>query len=172
VIETARLTIRPAQPADRDGLVELHTDPAVRAHLGGLRPHDETVAAVEEHLAAGSDLPTVVAARHSDMLLGTVGLGRRDPDRPGHVRDEGGELEVTYVFRKACWGQGYAYEAVSALLADHASEHEDEPVLLVTQTANTRSIALMGRLGFDVIERFEEFGAEQTLAVASLHSFV
>ena len=172
MIETARLTIRPAQPADRDGLVELHTDPAVRAHLGGPRPHDETLAAVDAHLAAVSDRPTVVTARHADTVLGMVGLDRRSSGRPGHVRDGGEELEVSYVFRKAYWGQGFAYEAVSALLADHASEHEDEPVLLVTQTANTRSIALMGRLGFDVVERFEEFGAEQTLAVASLHSFV
>ncbi|TWP37916.1 GNAT family N-acetyltransferase [Leekyejoonella antrihumi] len=172
MIETARLTLRTAEPRDREALIDLHTDPSVRAHLGGPRGRAEVEATVDACLRDPQSGSTVVAGRGNGTLMGALRLDRRDPARPGHVRDEGNELEIAYVFKKAYWGEGLAYEAVSALLADYASEHEDESVILVTQSANARSVALMQRLGFDVLERFEEFGAQQTLAVASLHSFV
>jgi hypothetical protein len=41
----------------------------------------------------------------------------------------------------------------------------------VTQTANERSVALLGRLGFAEVERFTEFGSEQMLSVADLWPF-
>lgn len=40
-----------------------------------------------------------------------------------------------------------------------------EPVVLCTQLANTRSIALARRLGFVEVERFTEFDAEQWFGV-------
>jgi RimJ/RimL family protein N-acetyltransferase len=41
----------------------------------------------------------------------------------------------------------------------------------VTQTANDRARRLAGRLGFEEAGAFEEHGAQQALAVASLASF-
>jgi hypothetical protein len=37
--------------------------------------------------------------------------------------------------------------------------------------SSTRSLTLAVRLGFQPVNAFEEYGAEQALAVASLHSF-
>jgi hypothetical protein len=53
-----------------------------------------------------------------------------------------------------------------------ASELPDQPVLIVTQTANTRSLALAARLGFRCVSTFEAYDAEQTLAVADLNAFL
>lgn len=46
----------------------------------------------------------------------------------------------------------------------------DQPVLVVTQTANDRARKLAGRLGFTEVDTFQAHDAEQTLA-AALHSF-
>ncbi|SDM11266.1 acetyltransferase [Nonomuraea jiangxiensis] len=43
--------------------------------------------------------------------------------------------------------------------------------MVVTQTANRRSLRLAVRLGFRQVGTFEEFGAEQALYTAGLHSF-
>ncbi|MEU4465405.1 GNAT family N-acetyltransferase [Streptomyces sp. NPDC024017] len=114
----------------------------------------------------------VIADRASDRLLGTLLLHRRPADLPGHVTEEGGELELTYVLRRDAWGAGLAFEAATAALRTAASELPDQPVLIVTQTANTRSLDLAARLGFRCVSTFEAYAAEQTLAVADLHTFL
>lgn len=60
--------------------------------------------------------------------------------------------------------RGYATEAASAVLA-RADEVFGEPVVLCTQGADARSLALAERLGFTEVARFEEFGAEQWYGV-------
>ncbi|WP_248511232.1 GNAT family N-acetyltransferase [Streptomyces sp. D2-8] len=174
-ITSARLRLRTARDADRDGLIELQTDPRVRLHLGGPRPRS----AVEQYLDAlgvphVTDQPGtfVIADRTTDRLLGTLLLHRRPADLPGHVTEEGGELELTYVLRRDAWGAGLAFEAATAALRTAASELPDQPVLIVTQTANTRSLDLAARLGFRRVSTFEAYAAEQTLAVADLHAFL
>lgn len=52
-----------------------------------------------------------------------------------------------------------------------AGELPELPVLVVTQTANEHSLKLATRLGFQCMGTFEAHDAEQTLAVAGLHSF-
>ncbi|MFI9597954.1 GNAT family N-acetyltransferase [Nonomuraea sp. NPDC052265] len=173
-ITAERLLLRKARDADRDGLVELMTDPEVREHLGGPRPRGD----VERFLdAAGTAAATaapggyVIADLVTDALLGTLALDRRAADRPGHVTGDGEELELSYVLRRAAWGSGLAYEAAIAALRAAAGELPDQPVLVVTQTANERSLRLAARLGFRPVATFEEFGAEQTLGVAGLSWF-
>ncbi|MBB6415164.1 GNAT family N-acetyltransferase [Streptomyces sp. AK010] len=150
-ITSARLRLRAARDVDRDGFIELQTDPRVRLHLGGPRPRS----AVEQSLdalgvARVTDKPGtfVIADRATDQLVGTLLLHRRPADLPGHVVEQGGELELTYVLRRDAWGAGLAFEAATAALRTAASELPDQPVLIVTQTANTRSLALATRLGF------------------------
>lgn len=173
-IASDRLLLRKALDGDREGLIELQTDPQVRAYLGGPRPRD----AVERFLDAVGTASTtsrpgtyVVADRTTDRLLGTLMLDRRSADRPGHVTDDGEELELSYVLRRSAWGAGLAFEAATAALRTAADELPDQPVLVVTQTGNERSLRLAARLGFRRVRTFVEFGAEQTLGVASLHSF-
>jgi L-amino acid N-acyltransferase YncA len=52
-----------------------------------------------------------------------------------------------------------------------SDELPDQPVVVVTQTANRRSLKLATRLGFHHVDTFEEFGAQQTLVTARLHRF-
>ncbi|MQA64011.1 MAG: GNAT family N-acetyltransferase [Actinophytocola sp.] len=168
------LLLRKAHDTDRDGLIELQTDPQVRVYLGGPRARSD----VEQYFDAVGTANTtnkpgtyVIADNATDRLIGTLMLNRRSADRPGHVTEDGEELELSYLLRRSAWGAGLAFEAAAAALRAAAEELPDQPVLVVTQTANERSLRLVTRLGFQRVSTFEEHDAQQTLGVASLHSF-
>jgi RimJ/RimL family protein N-acetyltransferase len=173
-IESDRLALRKAREGDREGIVKMLTDPEVRAYLGGPGPREgverflDQAGTTSTTAAAGS---YIIADMQTDRLVGFVGLGRRAADRPGHVTGEGGELELSYVLRRGAWGAGLAFEAATAALRAAARELPDQPVLVVTQTANGRARRLADRLGFQEVGAFEEHDAQQTPAVASLGSF-
>ncbi len=94
-------------------------------------------------------------------------LDRRDAGRPGHVRPEGEEAELGYMFLPQVWGHGYAAEACAAALDWFTGVLPDEPVVLCTQTANGRAMRLAARLGFTEVALFEEYGADQWFGVWS-----
>jgi hypothetical protein len=73
-------------------------------------------------------------------MIGIVTLDRRDAGRPGHVRPEGGEVELGYLILPQAWGCGYATEACTAALDWFARAHPGEPVVLTTRTANEGSM--------------------------------
>ena len=73
-----------------------------------------------------------------------------------------GVLELSYELLPEYWGRGLAEEAIVAALGWLWQNAEDESVAAVTQTANTRSLNLLRRLGFGPDIEFEEFGAPQS----------
>ncbi|MEU2039000.1 GNAT family N-acetyltransferase [Nocardia niwae] len=173
-IASDRLRLRKARDGDREGLIELQTDPQVRAYLGGPRPR----AAVEQYLdTVGITTVTagpgvyIIADKGTNLLIGTLMLNRRSAAQPGHLTEGGEELELTYLLRRNAWGAGLAFEAATAALRTAADELPDQPVLVITQTANQRSLKLSARLGFQPVRTFEAHGAQQTLAAARLHTF-
>ncbi|MEV4290042.1 GNAT family N-acetyltransferase [Nonomuraea bangladeshensis] len=172
-VTSERLLLRKAHHADRDGLIELMTDPEVQAYLGGPRPRSEVEQHFDTSIANSTPSPGnfVIADNTTNRVIGTLMLARRSADRPGHVTEGGGELELGYVLRRSAWGAGFAYEAATAALRAAADELPDQPVLVVTQTANQRSLKLAARLGFRPVSTFEEFDAEQTLCTAPLFMF-
>jgi RimJ/RimL family protein N-acetyltransferase len=114
VIESDRLVPRKARDTDREGIIEVLTDPGIRAYLGGPRPREGVERFLDQAGTAGTTAAAgsyVIADRQTDRLVGILGLGRRAAGRPGHVTREGGELELSYVLRRGAWGAGLAFEA-------------------------------------------------------------
>lgn len=164
-IRTERLVLRGPEARDRAAFIELFASPEVGTYLGGPRSRDELERAVPEVPEVPRRRPGVFVVDLGGAMIGMVTLDRRDAERPGHVRPDGGEAELGYLFLPEAWGCGYATEACAAALDWFSGALPGEPVVLCTQTANDRSMRLAAKLGFTEVERFEEYGAEQWFGV-------
>jgi RimJ/RimL family protein N-acetyltransferase len=163
-IRTERLVLREPEARDRAALIELFTSPEVGTYIGGPRPRDEFERALP---AVPARRPGLFVVDLDGAMIGIIDIKRRDAERPGHVRPDGGEVELGYLFLPEAWGYGYAAEACAAALDWVADALPGEPVVLSTQTANDRSMRLAAKLGFTEVERFEEYDAEQWFGVRS-----
>lgn len=148
-IRTERLLLRAVREADRPVVIALLTDPRVREFLGGPvdLPDD-----FDSHPLGEQPGVWGIQPAGSDTIVGTVSITHRR-DRP----------ELSYNLVPASWGAGHATEACGAVLDWVWDTTDDHQVIAVTQVANARSRALLGRLGFTEAERFEEYDAEQSL---------
>ncbi|MEV7446714.1 GNAT family N-acetyltransferase [Streptomyces sp. NPDC091204] len=157
-IRTERLVLREPEARDRAAFVELFASPEVGTYIGGSRPRDELERAMPE---VPGRRPGLFVIELDGAMIGMTTLGPRDAARPGHLRPEGGEAELGYMFLPQAWGRGYAAEACAAALDWFAGARPGEPVVLTTQAANDRAMRVARKLGFTEVERFEEYGAEQ-----------
>src|SRR5579862_8928305 len=114
-MRTERLTLRTLGNGDKDLLVALRTDAAVRRYLGG--PMDVATATqlAEANIAYPNGL-FVAERQDTGQSIGLVLL------HAGH-----GGTEVSYQFLPSSWKQGLAFEAVRGVV-DHAfgAEEVDE----------------------------------------------
>ena len=111
-IETARLLLSPPQHGDAEAIFERYaSDPEVTRFLGW--PRHRSIADTHAFLTfSGQEWerwpagPYLIRARNTGQLLGGTGFGFETPD-----------LAVTgYVLAKDAWGQGYATEALTAIV--------------------------------------------------------
>ncbi|MFF4262515.1 GNAT family N-acetyltransferase [Streptomyces virginiae] len=163
-LRTARLVLRPSAARDREAFIDLFASPEVGTYVGGARPRAELE---RSGPTVPGQRPGFFVIEVDGAMIGMVTLDRRDPQRPGHVRPEAGEVELGCMFLPRAWGHGYAVEACAAALDWCADALPDEPVVLCTQSANDRAMRLAAKLGFTEVETFEEFGAEQWFGVRS-----
>jgi RimJ/RimL family protein N-acetyltransferase len=142
-IKTERLVLREPEARDRTAVIELLASHEVGTYIGGARPRDELERAVPETPRRRAGLFVVDL---NGAMIGTVTLDRRDPERPGHVGQDAGEVALGYMFLPEAWGFGYAAEACAAALDWFAGTLPGQPVVLYTQTANARSMRLAAKL--------------------------
>jgi len=126
MLRTPRLHLRPYTESDRDDYVALFTDPAVMAHVDGALSHAAASALFDELTGRRPRRPRVhtawAAARADGVLVGHTAL-LVDKDEPG--------LELAYILGAPHWGQGYATELATALLA-YGHNVLGEPRLIAT----------------------------------------
>jgi len=160
-IKTERLVLREPEPVDRATVIDLFASPEVGRYVGGPRPRDELDRDPEQPRRR----PGLFIVALNGAMIGFVTLDRRDAESRGHVRTEGGEAELGYMFVPEAWGHGYATEACTAVLDWFAGTHPSEPVVLCAQVANAASVRVAYKLGFIEVERFQDYGAEQWFGV-------
>ena len=154
-IRTERLVLRAPEARDRAAFIELLASPEVNTYLGGPRPRADLEREVP---AVPGRHPGHFVVDLDGAMIGQVQL-KRATDRGA------GQAELGYLFLPEAWGFGYAAEACTAALGWLAGQLPGEPVILKTQTANTRSLRLAAKLGFTEVERYQAWGAEQWLGL-------
>jgi len=144
-LQTKRLTLRPMTPADTDAVFAMRSDPVVQRY-GSHPPWTDRKTAVEyierdvRAMAAGEHAQFAIVRREDGVVVGTCTLF--------HLDEPCRRAEVGYVLLPPQWGQGYANEAVTALL-DWGFEHLAlNRVEADIDPRNAASARALERLGF------------------------
>ena len=154
LLHTTRLIIREFTLADAAFIVELLNEPGFLQYIGDKGVRD--IAGAEQYLREG---PLASYARHGFGLcavtltdgtpLGMCGLLKRDfLEHP----------DLGYAFLARHNGQGYAFEAASAVMRHAQAELHLTTLHAITAFRNPASVNLLTKLGFDFVKFFEQPG--------------
>jgi RimJ/RimL family protein N-acetyltransferase len=138
--ETARLSVSLVREMDRENLVALERDPEVMRFLNGGRPTpDDGVGEGAGFLTPRGCEDGVWAAveTHSGAFVGWFSLRR--------VRE--GVAELGFRLNRDVWGQGYASEGATALVAKGFAGMGFERIVAAAMTVNFASRRVMEKAG-------------------------
>lgn len=145
-LETPRLVLRAWREADRDPFFALNSDPEVMRYLPvGTRADSD--AAVDRMIATQAEHGHcfwAVERKADGAFLGFCGaMPAREPLN---------EVELGWRLSRDAWGHGYASEGARASLQWCWANLETPTVMAITVPANTRSRAVMERIGLRYVE--------------------
>jgi RimJ/RimL family protein N-acetyltransferase len=166
ILESPRLVFRPYEPADRERLVALFTDPEVMRFVGDGVQTEERARAGFARLFSHVYGPGAfdVWALVSKEGGAFVGHAELKPRRDGLARP--GDFEIIYVLRSENWGRGLATEVGRRILEYGFGELGLGRVHATVDALNEASIRVLLKLGMRYEAEFEdEFG--KTLVYAA-----
>lgn len=150
-LETNRLFLRELSIGDADFICALMNDPDYIRFIGdrGVRNREDAInylkngplASYREH---GFGL-NLVALKKTQTPIGICGLIKRD------TLDD---VDIGYGFLADYRGQGFAFEASQAVLAFGYEQLSLTRIVAIITPNNTRSIKLIGKLGFELEKQF------------------
>ncbi len=140
ILSTARLVFHPFTPADYGVLADLHADPEVQRHIGGLWTRDVIQARLDSYVAeqARFGFSKWKAYLHDGTFVGRMGVS---------LWERTGEFEIGYSMKRQAWGSGLATEGARAV-AEHFFRVTDERRLNgFTAVENHASRRVLERIG-------------------------
>ncbi|MFD7235118.1 GNAT family N-acetyltransferase [Streptomyces syringium] len=143
-LRTERLTLRPWREADLAPWAAMNADPEVREFLGEPLTReraDASVAVFQAEFAARGYGWWAVEVTATGEFIGFAGLDDVEDWAPFTG------VEIGWRLARSAWGHGYATEAARAVLAFGFGTLGLAEILAVTTATNTRSRAVMTRLG-------------------------
>ncbi len=151
ILETERLTLRNWLDKDRDLFREINRDPKVMEFFPMRRSHEECDE-LQERLRAMIEETGygfyALADRQTDEVMGFCGIAR--VALPGILPKD--SFEIGWRLATRFWGQGYVTEAGRALLHLAFNERHLAEIYAFAVKGNTRSIAVMQRLGMQQLD--------------------
>jgi RimJ/RimL family protein N-acetyltransferase len=146
LIETKRLVLRRLAMAFLDEFVALHRDPEVVRFVGAFdrAQAEKRLRANEQAWEERGHGMLAVLDRSSGRLLGRIGLKYWPQFR---------ETEAGWLLRRDAWGHGYATEAGRACMNWGFATLPVSYITAMIAPANTRSIRVAQRLGFEAARK-------------------
>ena len=152
---TGRLYQRPWRPDDVDAVFSMYAKPKVMTWIpGGAWDRSQTQRFVARMIEAHDrhDLCIYpVLRKESDQIIGHCGLNRLE---------RGPEIEIAYLFDDPYWRQGFATEIAGAVLERAFQTMDVKRIVAVAFPENTRSFAVMQRIGMRPIGIARHFNAD------------
>ncbi|MFO1253250.1 MAG: GNAT family N-acetyltransferase [Inhella sp.] len=150
---TERLHLRPLRADDAQALFSIHSDPAFTRYWSSapwteLAQAQQLIEQDQLDLARGEHVRLGLVRRADDALLGTCTLYK--------IHAGNRRAEVGYGLGPRHWGQGYAREAVAALLDWGFGPLNLHRVEADIDPENRASAQLLQRLGFQLEGRLRE----------------
>jgi ribosomal-protein-alanine N-acetyltransferase len=141
VIETARLNLRPLELRDVDPIFEIQSDPEwAEYQLEPPYTRRRAEHAVAFMVLCDWNTQSNWAVILDGEMIGTVNLTFESAGRIG---------DLGFGIHKRLWGQGFAREAITAVLdRAFAASETFSRVRAHTKPLNERSVSLLRRLGF------------------------
>jgi RimJ/RimL family protein N-acetyltransferase len=144
-LRTERLLLRRWRPEDSEPFAQLNDDPEVMEHFPaplGRAESDALIEAIEAGFERHGFGLWALEPRQGGGLLGFTGLAV-----PAFEASFTPAVEVGWRLGRPAWGQGYATEAARSALGFGFEEVGLDEVVSFTAAVNTRSRAVMERLG-------------------------
>jgi len=144
-LETERLILRSWCEDDISPYAKIAADPEVMRYFPKTLSHFESCAKVDKMQSLICERGWgfwAVEHRASGEFIGLTGLHEPDENLPCAPC-----VEVGWQFAQSAWGKGFATEAASGALNFAFSELDLDRVFSITARLNSRSLAVMERLG-------------------------
>jgi RimJ/RimL family protein N-acetyltransferase len=159
VLETERLILRRLSVEDAAFILELLNEPSFLRYIGdkGVRTLDDArnyilTGPIDSYERFGFGLYLAALARDG-APIGICGLLKRETLK---------DVDIGFAFSPAFWGNGYALESASAVMAYGRDTLGLARIVAVSSPDNQRSIKILERLGmrFEQMVRLSEDAAE------------
>lgn len=152
-----RVELRRFELTDVSAAHRVYSDERVMRWVGdGVVDHPEQTEAMlrayMEHQRLRGFSFWAVIERATGELIGDAGLYTRD-----------GEIEVGYTLAFEHWGKGYGTEAASLCVHAAFAQFGVRELIAVVRSANTASVAVLTKLGFEASEFVTADGSERTV---------
>lgn len=146
VIEAERIRLRQLEESDTDSLFEIFSD-AEALRFWSFQPYKERaeaeklLAEIHEYFRQKTLFQWGIALKcEEDKIIGTTTLFRLD--------EQSRRAEIGYILNRAFWGNGFAGEALTALLNFAFEKMNLHRIEADIEPRNTASVKTVERLGF------------------------
>ncbi len=165
IIETERLYLRRLIRDDAEFILDLLNQPSWISFIGDKNVHSLNDAKKYIELAPMTMYERygfglfLVCDKETSTPMGLCGLMKRD-----NLAD----ADLGYAFLPQFWHQGFALEAVEAVLAYAKNTHSLSRMLALCKTSNAPSIKLLKKVGFRFDRDLKLFDGEENLQIYQL----
>lgn len=141
-LQTERLRLRPITRSDADALFRTYAGKALPTYFMPFRTHQHLAESIafavrcQDCWRSGAAFPWAVIETASGRMLGNVELKLSPP-----------QASIGYIFGDAFWGQGFASEAASAVIAWAIAQPEIYRVWATCHPDNLGSAAVLRKAG-------------------------